>query len=127
MKQDSKQAAETMTGQAVENVNSAIELTQKTVNTMFESTVKTAEIANGYMQNMVQVGLDAQESGVNVAKNYFDSMSKLNRQWINLFSTTGERTINASGDTVKNAMNSVVAGNAEIVDNAVAQAKQATK
>ena len=116
-----------MTGQAVESVNSAIELSQKTVNTMFESTVKTAEMANGYMQNMVQVGLDAQESGVNVARNYFDSMSKLNRQWINLFSTTGERTINTAGDNIKNSMNSVVAGGAEIVDNAAAQAKQATK
>lgn len=127
MKQNTKQAAETMTGQAVESVNSAIEISQKTANVMFESTVKTAEIANGYLQNMVQVGFDMQESGVNVARNYFDSMSKLNRQWINLFSGTGERTINSAGDVVKNTMNNVVAGGAEIVDNAAAQAKAATK
>ncbi len=127
MKQNTKEAAETMTGQAVESVNSAIELSQKTANVMFESTVKTAEIANGYMQNMVQVGFDMQESGVNVARNYFDNMSKLNRQWINLFSGTGERTINSAGDAVKNTMNNVVAGGTEIVDNAATQAKVATK
>ena len=127
MKQATKQAAETMTGQTVESVNSAIELSQKTASAVFESTVKTAEVANGYVQNMVQVGLDAQESGVNVVRNYFDNMSKLNRQWINLFAQTGERTIDSTGDTVKNTMNNVVAGGAEIVDNAAAQAKQATK
>ena len=116
-----------MTGQTVESVNSAIELSQKTASAVFESTVKTAEVANGYVQNMVQVGLDAQESGVNVVRNYFDNMSKLNRQWINLFAQTGERTIDSTGDTVKNTMNNVVAGGAEIVDNAAAQARQATK
>ena len=127
MKQDTKQTTQEVTGQAIESVNSAIELSQKTAKAVFESTVKTAEVANGYMQNMVQVGLDAQESGVNVARNYFDSISKINRQWLNLFANTGERTINTAGDTVKNTMNNVVAGGAEIVDNAAAQAKQATK
>ena len=127
MKQDTKQTTQEVTGQTIESVNSAIELSQKTATAVFESTVKTAEVANGYMQNMVQVGLDAQESGVNVARNYFDSISKINRQWLNLFANTGERTINTAGDTVKNTMNNVVAGGAEIVDNAAAQAKQATK
>lgn len=127
MKQDTKQTTQEVTGQTIESVNSAIVLSQKTASAVFESTVKTAEVANGYMQNMVQVGLDAQESGVNVARNYFDNISKINRQWINLFSNTGERTINSAGDTVKNTMNNVVAGGAEIVDNAAAQAKQATK
>lgn len=127
MKQEAKQATREVTGQTIETVNSAIELSQKTMNTVFGSTVKTAEAANGYMQNLVQVGLDAQETGVNVARNYFDNMAKLNRQWINLFAATGERTINSAGDTVKNTVDNVIAGGAEIVDNAAAQAKQSAK
>ncbi len=127
MKQETKQMTQEATEQTIDNVNSAIELSQKTANAVFESTVKTAEVANGYMQNMFQVGLDAQESGVNVARNYFDSISKINRQWINLFANTGERTINTAGDTVKNTVNNVVAGGAEIVDNAAIQAKRAGK
>ncbi len=127
MKQDTKEMTQEATEQTIDAMNSAIELSQKTANVMFESTVKTAELANGYMQNFVQVGLDAQESGVNVARNYFESMSKLNRQWINLFANTGERTINTSGETVKNTVNNAVSNGADIVDTAATKAKAATK
>lgn len=123
MKQETKQTAQAATEQTIDTVNSAIELSQKTANVMFESTVKTAELANGYVRNMMQVGLDAQESGVNVARNYFESLNKINRQWLSLFANTGERTINTAGDTVKNTVNSAVANGAEIVDNAAKQAK----
>lgn len=127
MKQETKQVTQEATEQTIDSVNSAIELSQKTANVVFESTVKTAELANGYMRNMMQVGLDAQESGVNVARNYFESINKINRQWISLFSNTGERTINTAGDTVKNTVNSAVANGAEIVDNAAKQAKQTAR
>ena len=127
MKQETKQMTQEATEQTIDTMNSAVELSQKTANVMFESTVKTAEVANGLVQNMVQVGLDAQESGVNVARNYFESINKINRQWINLFSNTGERAISTAGETVRNTMNSAVANGAEIVDNAATRAKAATK
>lgn len=127
MKQETKQMTQEATEQTVDTVNSAIELSQKTLNVVFESTVKTAEVANGFAQNLVQVGLDAQESGVNVARNYFDGISKINRQWINLFAATGERTINTAGETVKNSVNNNIADAAEVVDTAAVQAKHATK
>ncbi len=127
MKQETKQTTREVTGQTVETVNSTIELSQKTATAVFEGTVKTAEVANGYMRNMVQVGLDAQESGVNVARNYFETISKLNRQWISLFADTGERTINSAGETVRNTVDNVIVGGAEIVDNAATQAKRSAK
>lgn len=127
MKQETKQMTQEATEQTIETMNSAIELSQKTANVVFDSSVKTAELANGYVQNMMQVGLDAQQNGVNVARNYFESINKINRQWINLFSNTGERTISTAGETVKNTVNGAITGGAEIVDNAATQAKRAAK
>ena len=117
------QAAE----QAVENVNSAIELSQETANVMLDGVVKTVEFADSYFRNVIKVGLDAQEASVNIARSYFDSMAKINRGWISLFDETGEKTITAVGDSVQKPINDAIAASAEIVANASAQARQAAK
>ena len=118
-----RQAAE----QTVENVNSAIELSQETANVVLDGVVKTVEFADSYFRNVIKVGLDAQEAGVNVARNYFDSMANINRGWISLFAETGEKTINAVGDSVQKPVNDAIAAGANIIANASAQARQAAK
>lgn len=126
MKQETKQTRQA-TEQTVETVNSAIELSQKTANVVLDGAVKTAELTDSYFRNLIQVGLNAQETGVNVAKSYFDGMAKINRGWINLFAATGEKTIKSAGEAAKRPVNEAIAAGAEIVENASAQAKQAAK
>lgn len=111
----------------VDTVNSVIELSQETANVMLDSTIKTADMATGYYRDMVKVGLDMQETGVNIAKNYFDNMAKINRSWINLFAETGEKTIKSVGENVQKPINDMIANGSEVVENAAAQAKSAAK
>ena len=113
--------------QTVENINSAIELSQDTANAVLNGAVKTVELADNYFRNMIKVGLDAQETGINIARNYFDGMARINRGWLSLFAETGEKTINVVGDSVQKPVNDVIAAGAEIVANASAQARQAAK
>jgi hypothetical protein len=115
------------TAQTVENVNSVIDLSQETANVVLDGVVKTAEFADSYFRSVIKVGLDAQEASVNIARSYFDNMAKVNRGWIGLFAQTGESTINSVGDTVKKPVNDAIAAGAEIVANASAQARQASK
>jgi hypothetical protein len=117
------QAAE----QTVENANCAIGLSQDTANVVLDGVVNTVEFADSYFRNVIKVGLDAQEASVNIARNYFDGMAKINRGWISLFAQTGESTINSVGDTVKKPVNDAIAAGAEIVANASAKARQAAK
>ena len=115
------------TEQAVENVNSAIELSQETANVVLDGAVKTVEFADTYFRNVIKVGLDAQETGVQIARSYFDSMARINRGWISLFAETGEKTITAVGDSIQKPINDAIAAGAEIIANASAQARQAAK
>lgn len=115
------------TEQTVENVNSVIDLSQETANVVLDSVVKTVEFADSYFRSVINVGLNAQEASVNIARSYFDNMARVNRNWISLFAQTGENTINSVGDTVKKPVNDVIAAGAEIVANASAQARQAAK
>lgn len=113
--------------QTVENVNSAIELSQETANVVLDGVVKTVEFADSYFRNVIKVGLDAQEAGVQVAKSYFDGMAKINRGWISLFAESGEKTINSVGESIRKPVNNVIEAGAEIVANASAQARQSAK
>lgn len=118
-----EQAAE----QTVDSVNCAVELSQETANVVLDGTVKTVELAGTYFRDVIKVGLDVQEAGLNVARSYFDGMANINRGWLSLFAGTGEKTINTVGDTVKKPINDAIAAGAEIVANASAQARQAAK
>ena len=113
--------------QTVENVNSAIELSQETANVVLDGVVKTVEFADSYFRNVIKVGLDAQEAGVQVARSYFDGMAKINRGWISLFAESGEKTINSVGETIRKPVNNVIEAGAEILASASAQARQAAK
>ncbi len=117
------QAAE----QTVDNVNCAMELSQDAANVVFDSAIKTVEMAGSYFRNVVNVGLDVQEASVNIARNYFDGMAKISRGWLSLYAETGEKTINTVGDTIKTPVNNAIAAGAEIIANASAQARQAAK
>lgn len=118
-----RQAAE----QTIETVNSTIELSQKTANVILDGAVKTAGLADAYMRNLIQVGLDTQEASVNVARSYYEGMAQINRGWLDLFAATSEKTISSIGEVVKKPINDVVAVGAEVVENASAQAKQSAK
>jgi hypothetical protein len=126
MKQETRQTKQTAE-ETIDTVNSTIELSQKTVEVMLDGAVKTAGMAESYMRGMVQVGLDSQEAGVAIARNYFDSMARINRQWLNLFSTTGEKAINTVGDNVKKPISDALKNGAEAVENAASGVKQAAK
>ena len=96
-----------------ETVSSAIDLSQKTAEVVLDGAVKTVEMTDKYMRNAIQLGLDAQEAGVNIARNYLDNMARINHQWINLFASTGERTIHSVGDSIKKPVSDAFKKNAE--------------
>ncbi len=85
-------------GQTQENVGSMIALGQDAANVTLNSVVQTAEIANSAVQNMVNVSMNAQEAGINVARNFFENMNRVSQEMIGMFARTGERTINSVSD-----------------------------
>ncbi|MBC7795262.1 MAG: hypothetical protein H7Z37_00150 [Pyrinomonadaceae bacterium] len=84
--------------QTQENVNSMIAIGQDTANVALDGMVQTAKVANTTMQNMVNVGLNAQEAGISVARNYFDNMNRIGKEMIDIFARNGEKTINSVSD-----------------------------
>lgn len=90
--------AEETIEQNQDNMNSMIALGQEGANVALNGMVQTAQIANGMMQNMVNVSMNAQEAGLNVARNYFDNMNRISNEMIGMFARTGERTINRVSD-----------------------------
>lgn len=128
MKRQTKEAGEQAAAeQTVESVNSAIELSQKAANVMLENAVKTAEMTDNYLRNVIQIGLDAQENSPKVARNYFDSMAEINREWLNLLAASGEKTIDSIGENARKPFSDAFAASAATIENAAAQTKQAAK
>lgn len=113
--------------QAINSVNTAVDLSQKTANVVLDGTVKVAEMTDDYVQNAVKLGLDTQEAGMNIASSYFNAMAKVNREWIKFFSSNGERMIDTVGDMTKKQVDGIVESGVEIVENASQQVKQAAK
>ena len=126
MKNQTKKTGQ-ITDTAVESVNAAIDLSQQTAGVMIESAVKTAEMTTGYYRDAVNVGLSAQEAGLNIVRNYFDAMMKINQGWINLFSETGAKAVESVGEGIRQPVTDFITSGADIVENASAQAKQAAK
>lgn len=123
MKHETKQTRHA----AEETVSSAIELSQKTAEVVLDSAVKTAEMTDNYVRSAMQLGLNAQEAGINIAKNYLDNIARINREWINLFAVTGERAIDSVGDSIKKPVSDAFKNSAQAAENAQAQAKHAAK
>ncbi len=117
-----------------ETIDTAIELTQKTASLTLKGAVQTAEATNGYLEGMYVAGYNANVEALKVAKNYWDATSQIRQDWIQLFSTTGEKFIKAAGNMELPLQKEVVElgrnfyANVEVsVENLNKQAKAATK
>lgn len=80
------------------NADGMVELSQKTADVVLNGTVQTMEMGNDYFQNLVKVGLDAQTAGINITRTYFDNLAEVQKSWINLFASNGDKAIKAVGD-----------------------------
>ena len=86
------------TNQIQEGINTAMELSQKSANTMLKGAVQTVEVTEHYVQGLYKVGYDTNVEALKVAKNYWDAMTELRHDWLKLFSETGEKAITAVGN-----------------------------
>jgi hypothetical protein len=82
------------TNQVQEGINNAVELSQKTANLMLKGAVQTAEVTEGYVQGMYKAGYDTNVDALKVAKNYWDAMTEIRKDWLQLFADNGEKAIN---------------------------------
>jgi hypothetical protein len=119
---------------ANETIDNAMNLTEKTANVTLQSAVKSAEVAEGYVQGMYKAGYDANVDALKVAKNYWDATSEIRQDWIKLFATAGEKLIKSAvnmelplqkevTDFGKSILNNVE----QTVENLNKQAKAAAK
>jgi hypothetical protein len=90
-----------MKKQAAENVNKVVELTQDTAKATLTTTVETAKLAENSLQGLYKVGYDMNEAGLSVAKGYWDALSTIRNEWIDLFEQTGEKAIDSIGTLSK--------------------------
>ncbi len=78
---------------ANDTMEKAVELTQNSAKLALNGAVQTAELAEGYVQGLYKLGYDTNAEGLKVAKNYWDTASKIRQDWIKLFAATGEHMI----------------------------------
>lgn len=81
--------------QVQEGLDTAMELTQKTANLVLKGAVQSAEVTENYVQGLYKVAYDTNVDALKVAKNYWDAMTEIRRDWLKLFANTGEKTIDA--------------------------------
>ncbi len=119
---------------ANETIDNAINLTEKTADVSLQTVVKTAEVAEDYVQGMYKAGYDANVDALKVAKSYWDATSAIRQEWIKLFASTGERFIKAAANMelplqkeINDVAKNVISNVEETVQNLGKQAKAATK
>ena len=78
-------------------MNKVVELTQDTAKATLDATVGTARLAEDSIQGLYKVGYDMNASGLKVAKGYWDALSAIRNEWINLFQQTGEKAVDSIG------------------------------
>lgn len=78
-------------------LNKVVELTQDTAKATLDATVGTAKLAENSIQGLYKVGYDLNASGLTVAKGYWDALSAIRNEWINLFAQTGEKAVDSIG------------------------------
>lgn len=78
-------------------MNKVVELTQDTAKATLDATVGTAKLAEDSIQGLYKVGYDMNASGLKVAKGYWDALSAIRNEWINLFQQTGEKAVDSIG------------------------------
>lgn len=76
-------------------MNKVVELTQDTAKATLDATVGTAKLAEDSIQGLYKVGYDMNASGLKVAKGYWDALSTIRNEWINLFQQTGEKAVDS--------------------------------
>lgn len=117
-----------------ETIDKAIELTQDTAKATLSVTVKSAELTEEYVQGLYKAGYETNVEALKVAKNYWDTTSKIRQDWIKLFAGVGENLIDATAnmelplqkevmDIGKNVVNNVQ----DTFENLTSKAKTATK
>ena len=131
-----KNAAKKATEQANENLNKVVDLTQKTADATLKTSIETAKVAEESIQGLYKVGYDMNAAGLNVAKGYWDALSAIRNEWINLAGQTGEKAV-ASISVLKDLEipfqkeineigNSILAQGEKVVNMASEQVKTAT-
>ncbi len=117
-----------------ETMDKAMDLTKDAAEATLDVTVKTAEVTEDYIQGIYKVGYDTNVEAMKVAKNYWDTTSKIRQDWIKLFETTGKNLINATANMelplqkeVMDIGKNVVDNVQDTVENLTAKAKTATK
>ena len=119
---------------ANETIDNAVYITEKTANVTLQTAVKSAEVAESYVQGIYKTAYDTNIDALKVAKNYWDATSELRQDWINLFSKTGEKFIKAAANMelplqkeINDVAKNVIGNVEETVQNLGKQAKAATK
>lgn len=78
-------------------INKVVELTQDTAKATLDTTVETIKLAEHSIQGLYKVGYDMNAAGLKVAKGYWDALSTIRNEWINLFQQTGEKAVDSIG------------------------------
>lgn len=79
----------------VNEMNKAVELTQETAKATLDTTVETVKLAENSIQGLYKVGYDMNAAGLKVAKGYWDALSTIRNEWVNLFTQTGEKAVDS--------------------------------
>lgn len=78
-------------------ITKVIELTQDTAKATVNTSVEVVKLAENSLQGLYKVGYDLNASGLTVAKGYWDALSAIRNEWINLFAQTGEKAVDTIG------------------------------
>lgn len=118
-----KNATKKATEQVNENISKVVDLTQDTAKATLDATVGTAKLAENSLQGLYKVGYDMNASGLNVAKGYWDALSAIRNEWINLFQQTGDKAVDSIGN-LKNMEIPFQKEMTELSDNVIAQGEK---
>lgn len=78
-------------------ISKVVELTQDTARATVNTSVEVIRLAENSIQGLYKVGYDMNASGLSVAKGYWDALSAIRDEWINLFQQTGEKAVDSIG------------------------------
>lgn len=119
---------------ANETIDKAVNITEKSATVALHTAVKSAEVAENYVQGIYKAGYDANYDALKVAKNYWDAATEIRQDWLKLFASTGESFIKAAANMelplqkeINNVAKNVIGNVEETVQNLGKQAKAATK
>ncbi|MCO6512592.1 MAG: hypothetical protein J5I65_17550 [Aridibacter famidurans] len=100
-----------------EVMEKAVELTQTGAKATLDGAVQTAELAENYVQGIYKLGYDTNVEGLKIAKNYWDTASKIRQDWIKLFANTGEQVIDAAGSFEVPYQDQIMDFGKDVMDN----------